>query len=259
MSSIQVVVHASAKLLADAAAARLITRVVDIQSARGFASIVLTGGSTGIAVLEAIKSTPARGAIDWKLLDIWWGDERYVEAASKDRNDIQAFDALLDSVPVEPDRVHRFPASDGEFGDDAESAAEWYAEELVRATKPEDHGQTPHFDVLMSGLGEEGHTASIFPESPAAYDERMVCAVRNCPKPPPTRLTMTFQALSRAAEVWMMATDAGKAAAVGMALRGAGPVQLPAAGPQGSSRTLWLLDSAAAADVPKELIRLPIS
>jgi 6-phosphogluconolactonase len=84
--------------------------------------------------------------------------------------------------------------------------------------------------------------------------ERTVVAVRNCPKPPPTRISLTLPAIRRAREVWLMTTGTGKAAAVAMALGGAGEVQVPAAGARGQRRTLWLLDRAAAAKVPQQFI-----
>jgi 6-phosphogluconolactonase len=95
--------------------------------------------------------------------------------------------------------------------------------------------------------------ASVFPEHPVAYETRPVAAVRGCPKPPPTRLTLTLPAINTAEEVWLMATGDTKSRAVGMALTGAGPVQLPAAGVHGVDRTLWLLDRAAAAEVSPRL------
>ncbi len=242
MSTDQVLVHATPALLAEAAAARLVTAIMDAQAARGMASIVLTGGSTGIAVLASVNAAPARDAVDWRRVEIWWGDERFVPAADKERNDLQAYDALLGSVPVDPARVHRVPASDAEFGDDADAAAAWYADQLTAVND----GSGPWFDVLMLGLGDEGHTASIFPESAAAYDEGVTCAVRDCPKPPPTRVSMTFSTLARANEVWMMTAGSGKAEAVGKALSGANRTQLPAAGPKGLAHTRWLLDEAAA-------------
>lgn len=258
MNSPEVVVHASADLLAKAAAARLVTRLVDVQAARGSASVVLTGGGVGIAVLRELRDNPARDAIDWPRVDVWWGDERWVPAGDPERNDVQARDALLDAVAVDPRRVHPFPASDGPFAGDPEAAAAAYAAELAAATRPEDHGPVPRFDVLMLGVGEEGHIASIFPESPAAYEERPVCAVRGSPKPPPVRLTLTFPAIHAATEVWLVAAGAGKAPAVALALGGAGPVQVPAAGARGRARTLWLLDRAAASHLPASVVRLPI-
>jgi len=243
----EVVVYANGELLAAAAAARLVTRLVDLQSANGSASLVLTGGSTGIAVLEQLRHSPARDAVDWSRLDIYWGDERFVPADDDERNEKQARAALLDHVPVDPERVHAMAASDGEFGDDVDAAAEAYARVLAAGARPEDHGDVPQFDICLLGLGGEGHTASVFPESPAVYEtERSVVAVRHCPKPPPTRVSLTLPAIRRAHDVWLMTTGEAKADAVARALSGAGEVQLPVAGAQGQRRTLWLLDKAAA-------------
>lgn len=251
MSGPEVVVHGSGDLLAAAAAARLVTRLVDAQSARGSASLVLTGGRTGNAVLEHLRAIPARDAVDWARVDLYWGDERFLPSGHADRNETQARQALLDHVPVDPARVHVMEPSDGKFGDDPDAAASAYAEVLAAAARPEDHGPVPTFDVCLLGVGEEGHTASLFPGSPAVYEqERTVVAVRNCPKPPPTRISLTLPAIRQAAEVWLMTTGAGKAAPVAMALTGAGEVQIPAAGARGRRRTLWLLDKAAAAKVP---------
>ncbi|GAA1350347.1 6-phosphogluconolactonase [Saccharothrix algeriensis] len=259
MSRPEVVVHRDGDLLAAATAARLVTRLVDAQAARGWASLVLTGGRTGTAVLEQLRATPARDAVDWSRVDLYWGDERFLPAGHPERNETQARAALLDHVPVDPARVHAVEPSDGRFGDDPDAAADAYADVLAAAARPEDHGPVPSFDVLLLGVGEEGHTASIFPGSPAAYErDRAVVAVRNCPKPPPTRVSLTLPALRQAREVWLMTTGAAKAAAVSMALTGAGEVQLPAAGATGRRRTLWLLDSTAAAKVP-ELFTPPLA
>jgi 6-phosphogluconolactonase len=255
----EIVVHASPDLLAKAVAARLVIRLVDAQAARGSASVVLTGGGIGIAVMRELRDNPAREAVDWRRVDVWWGDERFVPAGDKDRNDLQAREALLDAVPVDPARVHPLPSADGPLGDDPEAAAESYAAELAAATHPEDHGDVPRFDVLLLGVGEDGHIASIFPEMPAVYDDRSVVAVRGSPKPPPTRLTLTFRAISAATEVWLVVVGAAKAPAVALALGGAGRNQVPAAGARGRARTLWLLDRAAASRLPAGLARLPLA
>ncbi|GAA5173842.1 6-phosphogluconolactonase [Pseudonocardia eucalypti] len=254
MSSTQVVVHANPELVAAAAAARLTVRLVDVQHARGVASVVLTGGRTGIAVLEQLRRSPARDAVDWSKVDIYWGDERFLPPGHPDRNDTQARAALLDHVPVDPARVHPMPAADDRWRDDAEGAAEAYARELAAQASPEDHGPVPRLDVCLLGVGEEGHTGSIFPSSPAAYEtERTVVAVQGSPKPPPTRITLTLPAIRRSAEVWLLTTGASKAAVVAMALRGAGEIQLPAAGARGLRRTLWVLDREAASKLPRDL------
>jgi 6-phosphogluconolactonase len=251
----ELLVHRDAPLLAQAVAARLVTRIVDAQSASGWASVVLTGGGIGIASLEALRGAPARDAIDWSHLDVWWGDERYLPRGDPERNETQAREALLDHVPVDPARVHAMPASND--GDpDPETAAERYAAVLAAAVRPEDHGPAPRFDVLLLGVGPDGHTASLFPGAPAVYDERPVVAVRGSPKPPPIRLTLTLPAINAAREVWVVVAGEDKAPAVALALSGAGPVQVPAAGVRGQARTLWLLDAAAASRLPKGLNRL---
>ena len=255
MSHPDVVVHANAEVLAAAAAARLITRIVDIQSASGSASLVLTGGGIVIAALRQLASTQSTAAVDWRRLDIYWGDERFLPHGHPDRNETQAREALLDHVGVDPARVHPMGTSDGPWGDDPDAAAQAYEDMLVNSLRPEDRGPAPSFDICCLGVGEDGHVASVFPGSPAVYEtERAVIGVRGSPKPPPTRITLTLPAIRCAAEVWLIVSDSGKAAAVMMALSGAGEVQLPAAGATGRRRTLWLLDRAAAAKLPPELL-----
>jgi 6-phosphogluconolactonase len=252
MSEDSVVVHRSADVLAEAVAARLIIRLVDAQAARGVASLVLTGGRVAAKVYRAIAASPARDAVDWSHVELWWGDERFLAQGHPDRNETQARAALLDAVRLDPARVHPMPPSDGPDGDDPEAAAARYAAELAATAKPGSE-LLPHFDVLLLGVGEDGHVASVFPERPVDYETRPVAAVRGAPKPPPVRITLTLPALTTAEEVWLIATGPDKADAVGMALSGAGPVQLPAAGVHGVSRTLWLLDREAAAHVGPRL------
>jgi len=110
--------------------------------------------------------------------------------------------------------------------------------------------------VLMLGVGEDGHVASLFPGMPALFDERPVVGVHGAPKPPPTRLSLTFSSIASAHEVWLITAGAGKAAAVNLALSGAGPVEIPAAGAHGRQRTLWLLDEAAANKLPRSMSRI---
>jgi 6-phosphogluconolactonase len=135
-------------------------------------------------------------------------------------------------------------------------AAEVYAETLATAARPEDHGDVPTFDVLLLGVGPEGHIASLFPGSPALYDDRAVVPVRGSPKPPPTRLSLSTASINAAREIWLVAAGEEKAAAVRMALAGAGATAVPAAGVHGRSRTLWLLDRAAASKLPPSLARI---
>jgi 6-phosphogluconolactonase len=251
----EILVHADGRLLAKAAAARAVTRLVDAVSAAGRANLVLTGGGIGTAVLAELAAAPARDAVDWQRVDFWWGDERFVPAGHPDRNETSARAALLDAIDVDPARVHPMPGPDGPDGDDPEAAAARYAAELRAATRPEDHGPVPAFDVLMLGIGPEGHVASLFPGMPALYDNRPVVAVRGSPKPPPVRISLTLPSIQAAREVWILASGAEKSGAIALALSGAGPVQLPAAGARGRQRTLYLLDATAAAKIPSDVGR----
>lgn len=251
----QVLVHPGKEELAEAVAARLVARVVEAQTSRGSASVVLTGGRNGNGLLAALAASPeARDAIDWSRLDLWWGDERFLPEGDPERNVTQAHGALLDAVPLDPARVHAMAASDGPYGNDVEAAAEAYATELAAAARPEDHARVPSFDVLLLGVGPDTHVASLFPEHPALHEtERTVVAVHGAPKPPATRITLTLPALRAAHEVWLLAAGEDKAEATALALTGAGELQVPAAAARGRRRTLWLLDEAAAGDLPRDL------
>lgn len=254
MSTPQVVVHRDKDLMASAAAARLITRIVDVQAARGSASVVLTGGRNGNGLLAALAQSPARDAVDWARLDLWWGDERFLPEGDPERNVTQARAALLDAVPLDPARVHPMAPSDGPHGSDVEAAAAAYATELAAAARPEDHGGVPAFDVLMLGVGPDTHVASLFPEHPATRETvRTVVGVHGAPKPPPTRISLTFPAIRAAREVWLLAAGEDKAGAVAIALRSPGELLAPASGARGKARTLWLLDRAAASKIPPQL------
>jgi 6-phosphogluconolactonase len=247
VSDPEVFVHASGDLLASAAAARTVTTLADAVAARGRAHLVLTGGGIAALVMAAIAASPARDAVDWRLVDFWWGDERFEVTGDQQRNETGARSALLDHLDADPARVHVIPGPDGPDGDDPDAAAARYAAELAAAAGP---GSVPAFDVLMLGIGPEGHVASIFPDSPAAHAGGSVVAVRNSPKPPPTRISLTFGALQTAREVWVLASGAEKAEAVAAALSGVSQVTLPAAGARGLNRTLFLIDEAAAAKLP---------
>jgi 6-phosphogluconolactonase len=252
VSTPEVFVHTTGDLLASAAAARTVTSLADAVAARGRAHLVLTGGGIGTKVMAAIAASPARDAVDWRLVDVWWGDERFEATGDQERNETGARSALLDHLTLDPSRVHVIPGPDGPDGDDPDAAAARYAAELAAAAggAAGAGGGVPGFDVLMLGIGPEGHVASIFPGSPAAHAGGTVVAVRNSPKPPPTRISLTFGALQAAREVWVLASGAEKAEAVASALSGVSQVELPAAGARGRERTLFLLDEAAAAKLP---------
>lgn len=234
-----VIVYADADDVAQATAARLLLRIGDVLAHRGRADVVLTGGTVGIATLAAAAASPLAAGIDWTAVHVWWGDERFVEEGDPDRNEGQAQAALLASLPIAEDTIHRMGSASA--FDSAEDAAAAYAAEL--------HANgDPAFDVLMLGLGPDGHVASLFPGHPGyAMTGTTAIAVHASPKPPPTRVSLSLETINRADEVWVIAAGAPKADVVARCLHG--DLDLPGAAVHGTSRTLWLLDAAAATKV----------
>ncbi|MGI8889151.1 MAG: 6-phosphogluconolactonase [Nocardioidaceae bacterium] len=244
MTTPQVLVHSTADDLAEAVCARLLTTFVDIQATGRVPSWVLTGGSIADRIHAAVAASKARDEVDWARVELWWGDERFLPSQDADRNETQARKVLLDRLPLDPPLVHPMAASD-EVDGDLDAAAEHYSEALRGAGNHEESG-TPAFDVAMLGVGPDGHVASLFPGRSELHEKRPAVAVRDSPKPPPTRITLTLAALQRARQVWFVVAGDDKADAVQRALTGADVIQVPAAGPRGTERTLWLLDGAAA-------------
>ncbi len=222
---------------------RLIGAITDAVAARGRALIVLTGGGTGIGLLEHVRENG--GAIDWSKVRVFWGDERYVPEDDDDRNEKQARESLLSHIDIPAANIHAMPASDGEFGDDLDAAALAYAQ--VLAANADDGEPAPDFDVHLLGMGGEGHINSLFPHTPAVREtSRLVVGVPDSPKPPPQRITLTLPAVQRSREVWLVVSGAEKADAVAAAVGGADPDDVPAAGATGTEATVWLLDEQAA-------------
>lgn len=239
-----VVVEPDADTLAARTAARLVDLLREAIEDNEVAHLAITGGG----ILEqVIAALPDAGAVDWRLVHVWWGDERWVGPDSDDRNDKAAFAAGLSRLDLDPSRIHRMPADDGTYAD-AEAAAAAYAAELADEA---DEEEVPEFDAVLLGIGPDGHCASLFPHHPGtSVTNRSVIEVHDSPKPPPTRLSLTFPTLDAATEVWFIASGEGKADAVGKAVHGTDRVAVPSSGPKGRARTLWLIDDAAAAQLP---------
>ncbi|AKT51986.1 6-phosphogluconolactonase [Arsenicicoccus sp. oral taxon 190] len=259
----QVVVHPDKATLAAAVAARLITTLADAQARHGEVHVVLTGGSMGNATMTALADSPAVRAVAWELVHLWWGDERYVERASEDRNATQAREAGLDrllDLGLQSGNVHELPASDDPEGFDLEAAVQRYADELAAVARESSQPAAgteplgrpgadglPAFEVVMLGVGPDAHVASLFPGRPTLQvQDRTVVAEANSPKPPPARLSLTFPALCTADEVWLLVAGTDKADAVAAALGGVDVDEAPAAGVSGRRHTVWLLDEDAA-------------
>ncbi len=247
----RVLVHPDKQALIGSVAARFITKTLDILDELGSANIVLTGGSVGIGVLAAINESSARDTLDWSRVHFWWGDERWLPAGDAERNDQQAFDALLSHIDIPAANIHPFPASDGPL--DLDAAAAHYAVEL--AAHAEEGAELPRLDITFLGVGPDGHIASLFPNrSGIQVTDSSVIAVRNSPKPPSERLSLTRPVLNHSDRVWLVLAGSDKAPALGLALAGASRDEVPVGGVKGRKRTVFFVDRDAAAEVPEALI-----
>jgi 6-phosphogluconolactonase len=216
-----------APALAPELAAWLAQKIAAATLARGRCSLALPGGTSPIAALQALGTGTLGASVDWPSVDVYFGDERAVPPQDPESNYRMVKEALLSGLRAPPS-VHRMEADKR----DLERAASDYARLL-----PE------RLDVLLLGMGSDGHTASLFPGAPALEETRRVVSVL-APKPPPKRLTITPPVIESALEVAVLATGIAKAEAVRRALEGPPavrevPVQLAARG-------VWFLDPAAA-------------
>lgn len=247
----RVLVAADGDALAASIAARFLTKTVDLLDELEFVNIVLEGGRVAIKVLESINSSPARDSVDWSRVHFWWGDERWVPAQDAERNDGKARQALIDHIDIPAENVHSYPASDS--GLDLDEAAAVYAKTLAEFGS--DESGLPRFDITFLGVGPDGHTASLFPDRAEVLErEATVVAVRDSPKPPAERLTLTRHALNSSQRIWVEISGADKAAVLGLALAGAAYSEVPIAGIKGRKRTVFFVDQAAASEVPENLI-----
>jgi 6-phosphogluconolactonase len=241
--TVDVELHDDATGLARGIADALLHVLVDSQARHGVASVVLTGGGVGIGLLRALNAHPDRDTLDWRRVDVWFGDERYLPVGHPDRNDTQALDALLSHVSLDPSRTHFMPSPDGPAGEDAGAAAELYARELEAASGVD--GAAPRFDVCLLGMGPDGHVASLFPGRPSLDAAGLTVAEYESPKPPSVRVSLTYAAINSATAVWIVAAGAEKALAVRGRLTGALPSEVPAVGVAGRERTVLWVDEAA--------------
>ncbi|TBN56693.1 6-phosphogluconolactonase [Glaciihabitans arcticus] len=246
----RVLVHPDKTALGAAVASRFVTKLVDLLAAQPLAHVVLTGGSMGSAVLEHVANNPASTSVDWTRVHFWWGDERWLPRGDAERNETQARAALLDSLEIASGNIHSLPASDE--GIELDAAASVYAKEL--ADHATDGALYPRFDITFLGVGPDGHVASLFPERGGVREKDLtVISVRNSPKPPPERLSLTLPVINSSERVWLVLAGADKASALGLTLAGASVNEVPAAGVEGRRSTLFFVDADATAEVPESL------
>ena len=237
MTAPRIEVQPDAAALATAVAGELLSRLADAQAAGHVPQIGLTGGGIADAVHRELARLAPASEVDWGRVVVWWGDERFVSRDSEDRNAGAARAAFLDAVGAT--QVREAPAA----GDaaDVHAAAASYSTALQEQV-------TGGLEILMLGMGPDGHVASLFPGHAALdVDDRMAVGVTDSPKPPPERVSLTFPALNRARCVWFLVSGEGKADAVAAALADSGDLhEIPARGVTGREETIWFLDHEAA-------------
>lgn len=217
---------ASAEQVAETTTRRLLAAAERAIAERGRFQLVLAGGRTPLAVYRRLAEQSA----DWARWHLFFGDERCLPADDPERNSLTARHVWLDRVPIPPDNIHPIRAELG-----AEPAAAHYAE-LIRDRLP--------FDLVLLGLGEDGHTASLFPGH-AIKDSALVMPVYDAPKPPPDRVSLTPLALGSSRAILILVTGRGKREALARWRAGA---DLPVSRIVTSGRLEVLMDAEAAGD-----------
>ena len=212
---------------------------------RGRFRVALSGGSTPRRLYELLAEGPLRGQVDWERVEFFWGDERAVPPDDPQSNYRMASAALLSNLGVPPERIHRMK---GELGD-GDEAARRYQEEIARVFDVPPDGTSPAFDLILLGMGADGHTASLFPYSEALPEHRRWVLSHYIARLNARRLTLTAPVLNRAREIRVLVAGEDKAATLHEVLEGERdperlPIQLVA--PE-SGRLVWMVDRAAAA------------
>jgi 6-phosphogluconolactonase len=246
----QIVVQPSLEALSREAAARFQRLAADSIAAAGRFSVALSGGSTPRALYRLLGQPPLREAIDWPRVHLFWGDERFVPTDHPESNYRLAREAFIGRVPIPAGNIHHVPTEGG----DPEVAAAQY-EETVRRFFASSEGEAPRFDLVLLGLGADGHTASLFPESPALDEDRRLVVAAYVPKLGAWRLTLTPPALRGARHVVFLVSGSDKASVLREVLEGPyNPQRLPAQLVRPAKGELtWLVDEAAASLLSAEL------
>lgn len=222
------------------------TQVIqDAQTARGEAHVAVSGGSVATRALPEIVAAGNRAGLDWSRVHVWFADERFVTADSPDRNVLVVAEAFREATGFSSEYLHAVPSSD--LTGDAEGAASDY-EAALTGTVPTNESGIPVLDLVLLGMGPDGHTASLFPQLLPDTDG-IVAPVHDSPKPPSDRVTMTFTLLSASRHCWIYATGDNKRAALTRAFSDAATVaDVPVSGVRASESVRCYLDAAAAPD-----------
>ena len=229
--------------VADAAAFLFVNLAAKAVAERGEFFCSLAGGRTPLNCYRLLAAPLISSKVDWSRVHVFWGDERCVSEGHPDRNDEAALDALLRKVDIPSKNIHRVAATDPDAAERYESDLLGTFGEISRSSSsPRD--PVPRFDLILLGLGPDGHTASLFPRHPALDEtRRLVVRVDDSPKPPPSRITFTLPLLNAARRVALLVTGREKAAALAGVL--ADDESLPAARLDPVGTLMILADSAA--------------
>lgn len=243
MRTPEILVLSDAAAVAAEAAERFTAICARTAASRGACAVALSGGETPKALYALLTDEPYRGRVPWERLQVFWGDERCVPPDDPRSNYRVAHEMLLSKVPVPVDRVHRMPADTA----DHKTAAAAYAETL-RAVLPRTADGWPRLDLVLLGLGDNAHTASLFPRGEALRERERAVVAEFVEDAGMWRMTLTVPVLTHAAEIVFLVAGAGKAEAVRAVIEGpADPVDVPAALIRPvDGRLTWLLDAAAA-------------
>lgn len=239
-------VVADAEALAQAAAALFHEALAAAVRDRGVATVALSGGSTPKRMGQLLAAEPYRSAVPWGNLEIFWGDERFVPLSSDDSNAGVAMRTFLDSVAVDPLRVHAWDTSDT-----TEAASADAYEAIVRERVPAGDDGAPRFDLVLLGMGDDGHTASLFPGTGALSETTRIAVANPVEKLATTRLTLTAPTINAARQVVFLMAGAGKASRLAEVIDGPRETdRLPSqlVSPE-NGRLIWLVDRAAAVEV----------
>jgi 6-phosphogluconolactonase len=224
--------------LAQQAAGAVAAAIAGAVQANGRCTVALAGGNTPRA-LYATLAARFNESLPWKHVHVFWGDERFVPSGDRRRNEAMARETLLDHVPCPPANIH--PVSTGAAR--SEVAAADYEATLRRWFSSE----WPRFDLVLLGLGADGHTASLFPGSSALDETTRWAVAATAPADPPSRVTLTLPVFNSAALTFFLVGGAEKAHALRRVLAGADARILPAAGIRPSrGAVVWWVDRAAA-------------
>jgi len=244
-SSRTIEVLANATDLFHAAAEEFVRAARTAVGAQGRFTVALSGGSTPKALYSLLAASYADFA--WDRVFLFFGDERHVPPTDPQSNYRMVHESLLTKITIPAENVFRVPAENP----DAAAAATEYEAQLHRFFKLRP-GEFPRFDLVLLGMGPDGHTASLFPDSPALNEESRLVVANWVAKFNTHRITFTFPVLNHAAEVMFMASGADKADMVHQVLEAKNMPPLPSQRVQpAAGKLLWMLDEAAAANITR--------